>query len=104
MKATLMLGILGVSFTFLTSAQADSDAEQAGYDAGQDAAQSFCKTLRPPNQKFGGGFGGSFTGDFKDGCRQGFDDHIDGDQNCQERINDQGKYSEMRESRSNQCD
>jgi hypothetical protein len=105
MRATLMLGILCTSLATVCGAAAQdrdmSPAERAGYDAGVDAAVSFCQSLRAPH----GGFGErrSLTRDFERGCKTGFDEHIDSNRTCQERIEKNNAYTEMRDARRYTC-
>jgi hypothetical protein len=107
MRATLMMGILGASFTLLNGAEAQprrmSEAEQRGYDRGWDTAQEFCRDLRRPPR---GGFGGRerLTREYQRGCRRGFDEHINSNRTCQRRIKEQDKYDEMWDARKDMCD
>ena len=106
MRATLMLGILSTSLATVCGAAAQdrdmSPAERAGYDAGVDAAVDFCRDLRarPHERGFGGG---SVTRDYERGCKVGFDEHIDSNRTCRDRIEKNNAYSEMREARRYTC-
>lgn len=105
MKATLMLGILSTSLATVCGASAQEDemsaAERAGYDAGTEAAADFCKDLRAhPRRGWGGG---SVTREYERGCKAGFDEHIDSNRTCQQRLEEQNAYSEMRAARRDTC-
>lgn len=105
MRATLMLGILSTSLATVCGAAAQdrdmSPAERAGYDAGVDAAVDFCRDLRA---KPSGGWGHkSVTREFERGCKAGFDEHIDSNRTCQDRIEKNNAWIEMRSARSSTC-
>ena len=104
MRATLMLGILCTGLATISGAAAQgrgmSPAERAGYDAGWDAAGDFCQDLR---EREYAGWRRSITRDFERGCRRGFNEHIDSNRTCQERIEDQNAYREMRDARRYAC-
>ena len=79
-----------------------SPAERAGYDHGVDAAITFCRdireygvALREPR---------SLTRDFQRGCKAGFDDHIDSNRTCEERIDRNNADAAVRAARSYACD
>jgi hypothetical protein len=126
MRATLMLGILWMGLATAGGAAAHdrdrdedwdedrdehrdedddramSHAERAGYDHGVDAAINFCRyirehgvALREPR---------SLTRDFQRGCKAGFDDHIDSNRPCEEKIERYNADAAARAARSYACD
>jgi hypothetical protein len=106
MRATLMLGILGATLSVVCSADAQSRsmsrAERAGYDYGWDDANDFCKDLRPRGRS--GHERRDVTREFSRGCKKGFDDHINSNRTCSQRIRRQNAYTEMWSARRSACD
>ncbi|MGK4001587.1 hypothetical protein WMF31_03105 [Sorangium sp. So ce1036] len=108
MKVQLCAAALCALFVSVGAADANDEEsmdelERQAYDVGWDAANSYCKSLVP-------GFSGALrremetiTERFKRACKKGYDDYIDSNRSCQQRLRETGRYREMWEARNNTC-
>lgn len=110
MKAQLCAAISCALFAFTNAEDTDAqesmtELEQQAYDVGWDAANSYCKSLVPgPRARLWEAFGRrTITEDFKRACKQGYDGYINSNQSCQQRMEREGKYTEMWKARTDTC-
>ncbi|KYF93661.1 hypothetical protein BE17_17570 [Sorangium cellulosum] len=86
-----------------------SELEQQAYDVGWGAANNYCESLKPgPRGELSHTLREGFrrppiTEQFKRACKLGYDNYIDSNQSCQQRIEESRKYTEMWEARNNTC-
>ncbi|WP_437329504.1 hypothetical protein [Sorangium sp. So ce381] len=85
-----------------------SELEQAAYDTGWSAANRYCQSLIPgPRRELFAVMGSrgarNITEEFKQACKMGYDNYIDSNQSCQQRLEQSGKYEQMWRARNNTC-
>ncbi|WP_437935778.1 hypothetical protein [Sorangium sp. So ce341] len=85
-----------------------SELEQQAYDIGWRAADRYCQSLIPgPHGELKGEMGvygtRNITEEFKRACKLGYDNYIDNNLACQQRLEQSGKYTEMWNARNNTC-
>jgi len=109
MKTKLMLGLCCASLSLVAgaSAQPRGNLQEQAYDAGWDAAHAFCQSLRASagNRYLAARIGErSITDEFKQYCGEGYDEYIDNNQSCANRIEAaENGYTRMWEARRNAC-
>ena len=105
MKATWMSAIVGTSITLACGAMAQprSELQRQAYQEGWSQADTYCASLEP-------GFGAPsmeapppITPGFQVWCKQGFDDFINHNQTCNQRIRARKLYSAMWQQRRAAC-
>jgi hypothetical protein len=105
MKAALVMGIVCMSAALASTSPAVEDDEDLGdleesaYDVGWEAAHDYCEEaktykLKEPSK---------IISRFKRHCKKGFDDYIDGNRSCRQRIRRENLYQEMWEMRQDTC-
>src|SRR5262245_43104277 len=103
MKANLVLGVVCAALASVAGARADSlsDLRREAYDEGWGSAHVYCEGLR--YVPHGPAEFGTITAEFSRWCRKGFDNYINSNLACQERIRYSGSYREMWAARREAC-
>ena len=105
MKTKWMLAIASVCVSLGASGVASAqrtELETQAYEFGWDSAKSVCRDLRPSFRRYGR-YSASLTRTFSRWCRRGFDENIDNNGACQQRMRREGAYTRMWEARRDAC-